>query len=46
MALYVNGIVSHRPLLGEAMAGGLARGFKGRQVYLLNNGIYWVLRLF
>jgi len=27
------------PLLGQAMAGGLMRAVKGREVYLLNDGI-------
>jgi len=36
----------HMPLLGEAMAGGLVSGIKGKERYLYSDGIYWALRLF
>ena len=47
MALYVKGKLSTTyTVLGLDYGGRLVRGVKGRQGYLYNDGIYWVLCLF
>jgi hypothetical protein len=37
--------LQHMPLLGDAMAGGLVSGVKGRHEYLYDHGIYERLTL-
>ena len=45
--MYVNGKVSTTyAVIGVGYGGRLVRAVKGREVYLFNDGIYCVLRLF
>ena len=47
LTLYVNGKVSTTyAVIGVGYGGRLVRAVKGREVYLFNDGIYCVLRLF
>jgi len=47
VALYVNGKASTTyAVIGIGHGGRALGGVKGREVYLFNDGMYWVLRLF